>query len=218
MSDLGKFIGGFNIEEFRSRIATRGIQKNNKFLVTFNAPLTVKNFSQSFDANNIDRQLRFWTDSASIPGVMLATRQLLRYGYGAMEKKPVSPVFNDISFSIMNDGTTLNLIFFQEWIQYIVQYNASKSMGDTNDGNGVWEIEYKNNYMTDMNVMMFNDSGKQILNIVLREAYPIHVADIPLNWADNSNVQRVPVTFTFMDWYNLDLSDTGQVPIETPLK
>ena len=38
----------------------------------------------------------------------------------------------------------------------------------------------------------------------MREIYPITLGDVQLNWGDANNIMRVPVTFTFKDWYNID--------------
>lgn len=223
MANTG-FVGGFNIQEFKSKVESRGILKNNKFMMGFNLPQKLRATLPAILTQNVN-DLRFWCDGASIPGLMLSLRQILRYGTGAIEKKPVAPVFNDITFSIMADGASVNLEIFQQWIMYVCNCDFRNGPSDQST---TFELRYKqesdgsSNYTADMNVVVFDNAGKPSLNIVFREAYPIHIGDIPLNWADNGNIQRVPVTFTFCDWYDfaikestpLDLSDVPTQPLK----
>ena len=203
----------FNIEEFRAKTSERGIQKNNKFLVQMTLPNNIgpgvtTQFTNTYEGNQAQRfkatqqQMEFWTDGANIPGIMLSLRQLLHYGYGVTTKKPIAPVFNDITFSIMNDGSADNLKYFHAWINFINNFDARSGWSDYST---VFELRYLKDYSTKVDIYQFNDSGEENLHIVLEEAYPIHVGDIPLNWADNSNLQRVPVTFTFSGFFNHDI-------------
>src|SRR4051812_20814224 len=162
-----QFIGrSFNIQNFKSRIEHRGVQRNSKFLVKFQPPPGVLAFNNNV-LKPVADDMMFWTDATQIPGVSLSLRQVLRYGYGTMEKKPVAPVFNDIKFSVMNDEASQNFSFFQQWIEYICRYDADQAMGDNTT---TYELRYKNEYMTNINVIEFDQSGNQSLNILLHEA------------------------------------------------
>ncbi len=204
----------FNIRDFATKVAERGIQRNNKFKVVIPLPRNLDRFDQDqfLDTypgtqgqifQSVQRNLEFWTDAANIPGVMLSLRQLHHIGYGNVIKKPIAPVFNDITFSIMNDGGSDNLKHFHAWIQYINNFNTSDGM---NDNSTLYELRYLNDYQTTIDLYQYNDAGQENLHIVIQEAYPIHVGDLPLNWADNANLQRVPVTFTFRSWHNHDIT------------
>ncbi len=200
---------GFNIANFKAKIESRGILKNNKFQVRFNAPGEFKAANPGLMSafNSVDKDMVFWADGAAIPGISLSLRPLLHYGYGATEKKPVAPVFNDIRMSIINDGTNDNWNFFQQWVNFIVKFDFRNNFSDKDNQNTIWEVRYKSSYATNIQIVEYDDSGKPVMNIILQDAFPFAVQDIPLNWADNTNVQRVPVEFTFRDYYNQNLAD-----------
>src|SRR5688500_4594834 len=111
---------GFNIQKFRSVIESYGVQKNNKFLVRFFMPSALR---QSFGgeqdqakAQSTAHDLQFWCDSAVLPGIQMQMRQVLRYGYGPVEKKPFAPGFNDATFTIMGDQMNTNWSWFHHWL------------------------------------------------------------------------------------------------------
>jgi hypothetical protein len=71
-------------------------------------------------------------------------------------------------------------------------------------GQNPWELAYKYEYVSDVEVIVFNEQGNDVLTVVLREAYPTFVGDVQLNWGDTNNIARIPVTMTVYDWYNID--------------
>ena len=200
-------LSGFNINEFKAQTKVKGFQKNNKFLVRFPLPrgfLNTPNFSKYAE---IDKVLEYWCEGATIPGVALSLTPINRYGYGAIEKKPSTPTFTDANFTFIGDGKSDNWLFFQQWIRLIDNYDLRGGINPiTGYVNGKpispFEVSYKYEYASDVNLIVFDDSGTETFNIILRDAYPIYMGQIPLNWADNNTIMKIPITFTFMDWYN----------------
>ena len=201
---------GFNIQRFKSEIDKRGIQKNNKFLLSFYPSQFMRSQAGLESVQDITTAMQYWCEGATLPGVQLAMRQVLRYGYGPIEKKPFAPVFNDITFTFIGDGGGINIGFFQTWINTVNMFyvGANNPIAGTT-GIAPFELFYKEDYMVDMRVTAFNDVGDETTKIVLREAYPFTIQDLPLNWADNNTVMKVPITFVFHDWYY-------EKPIERP--
>ncbi len=202
---------GFNIERFRSQISAKGIQKPNKFLIQMGIPSGLQTFLTNTTYTQVVNNIQYWAEASQIPGIMLQMRQILRYGYGATEKKPFAPTFNDISLTILADGKAENWTLFQQWIKFINNYDMRGGLTVLDATTGaiqantqdVYELSYKNEYAINLDIIGFNDAGTETFHIVLREAFPIFVGDIPLNWQDNNNLMRIPVSFTFSDWYNL---------------
>jgi hypothetical protein len=196
---------GFNLATFKAKIESRGVQRNNKFIMRFNAPQALIDeigFSgEATSFQEVNRDLEFWCDGASIPAIMMTMRQIFRYGYGAIEKKPVSPLFTDITFSVLNDSkNSQNLRFFQQWMVFINNFDFRDPMSDDSP---VFELRYKKEYAVDINLFLFNEAGTPVYAITMREAFPVNVNEMPVNWADNANPQRIPVTFSFHDWYDV---------------
>lgn len=192
---------GFNVNNFLARIAENGVQKNNKFLVRFPLPQGLFTTGGQAQFMNTARDLEYWCDSASIPGVALLTHSVLRYGYGTSEKKPYAIQFSDANFTFLADGKTAIWTLFQQWINRTIKYSVPDGFAADSATSGSYEVAYRGDYTVDINVLAFNEVGDVTMNIVLREAFPIFVGEMPLNMADGS-LAHVPVTFAFNDWYN----------------
>jgi hypothetical protein len=197
---------GFNISTFASSVHKNGIMRPSKFLVRIPYP---RGMVEHVSLKETARYLELWCDSSNIPSIALATNDIHRYGYGNLEKKPYLALNNDINMTFISDGNATIWTFFQQWIRMIINYDMRNGIQGESRNNGVladqkpFELAYKNEYVSDIELIVFNDqTNKPSLEIVLREAYPIFVGDMPLNWADTSSIMRVPVSFTVYDWYH----------------
>lgn len=203
---------GFNVNNFRAELSKKGVMKNNKFFVRMYSP---RGFSNSGNrdaallASDTVRFLEFWCEGTNIPGVSLSTTEIRRYGYGAMEKKPYVTLSNDITMSFIGDAKGIIWAYFQNWIKLIVNYDMRNGItGSTGilRNQKPFELAYKDDYAVDIHISVFDDVGNESIHVVLRDAYPTFVGDIQLNWGDTNSLMRVPVTFSFFDWYNEKLT------------
>ena len=39
------------------------------------------------------------------------------------------------------------------------------------------------------------------MSVIMKQAFPINLGDIPLSWSDNNNLMRVNASFAFTEWY-----------------
>lgn len=178
-------------------------------MVQFPLPIGMRGNEKESELISTNRDLEFWCEGTNIPGIGLATHPVLRYGYGAVEKKPASPSFNDVNFSIIGDGKADNWTFFKSWISMINNFDLRNGINpDTvntkiaGKSQSPYELAYKYEYASDVNILVFDDTGKSTFDIILRDAYPIFLGDIQLNWSDNNTIMKIPVSFTFQDWYS----------------
>lgn len=201
---------GFNVQTFISSVSKNGVMRNNKFLVRIPMPRGMLQSSASNRLQSTSRFIELWCESTNIPGVSLSTNEIRRYGYGNVEKKPYVSINNDVNFSFLSDGDGEIWSFFQQWIRMIVNYDMRNGIDPQGRKNGVlagqnpWELAYKYEYVSDVEVIVFDEQGHDVLTVVLREAYPTFVGDVQLNWGDTNNIARIPVTMTVYDWYNID--------------
>jgi len=196
---------GFNINNFISNINANGVMRNNKFLVRVYTPLGF--YSSQSILTETGKYMEFWCDSASIPGVMLNTKSVHRYGYGHEEKRPHLPQFADVNLSFLSDAKGAIWTFFQQWIKLIYNYDLSDGVLKSNGvvrGQLPMEISYKENYAVNVEIFVFKETGEQILSVMLREAYPVALGAVALNWGDTNNIVKIDVGLTYFDWYNTD--------------
>jgi hypothetical protein len=147
------------------------------------------------------------------------TGDIRRYGYGPIEKNPYVSHHNDPNFQFIADGKMAIWTYFQQWMKLIINYDMRAGiMGRTGVGAPggerardqlPYEIAYKEDYAVDVEVILYSWEGEKRQKIVLREAYPIFVGDIPLNWDDVNRYVQIPVTLTMFDWYNETVNVRG---------
>lgn len=150
------------------------------------------------------RTLAFLCESTNLPGVALASSEIRRYGFGPTEKKPYAPIFTDINFNFFVDGTGLVQKFFYKWMNGIVKFDELHygRAGDINFGETIepFEVNYKNRYATDIIITTVDESNNDIINVRLREAFPLFMGDISLGWNDTDTISRLPINFTYYNW------------------
>jgi hypothetical protein len=212
-------VNGFNIERFRALTeGDRGFQKPSKFLARIPIPSSLLGISEFLETG---RNLSFWCDAASLPGAAIQTRDVARYGYGMIEKRPVRNIVQDLNFTFYADGGTnpntpntgTNWNFFTTWVRSISNFNMSRGlmMPDTSPEQGTggtganplqaYEIAYKASYVSDIEVHVFKPDGSESHAVVLRDAFPTYVQEITVRWGDDGAIMQIPVLFAFTDWF-----------------
>lgn len=208
---------GFNIENFKSELSDKnGAMRNNKFLVTFATPPVLLKNSPS---TPINRTIEFWCDSVNLPGYQLMQHDTRRWTYGPTEKRPFAPNFQSLQCSFLADGKGLVWNFFSTWMQRIMPHDTNEGFNSISGFNNgyPYELDYKENYVTDLNILVFGDGRGELnvnsknktfeepsiklLDIICIEAFPSQVMDINLNWADTNNVAKIGVVFEYRDWF-----------------
>jgi hypothetical protein len=206
---------GFNVGVFRAAITERDLLRPNRFLIEFTIPLGLFGIGEFDETVQTVRTLEYWCEGLSIPSFALATYPNLRYGYGAMEKRPFMGQFDTITCAVINDGKAANFNFFYSWINMIHNNNMSQgpfavpntvtAVNDANQPRAVgqfpYELSYKKEYATDVKIRVYDNQGNERKTICLREAFPMMLGEMQLNWADNQSYLRLPVSLTFTDWY-----------------
>jgi hypothetical protein len=221
----------FDISTFRSTISRKGLLPTNKFLVRFTPPKgLLSNISQidtkSFGDGATDSQstltteLSFHCDSVVIPGLVLLTAESRRYGYGPNEKRPFTAIYSDVPMSFLVDGNGDNIRFFHNWLKLIHNHDNRDGLrvaSGISANQYAFESSYKIDYVTNIEILVFNNEGgsnkeeaTEVLCVTLRDAFPTTILDVPMNWADNNNLMRLPVVFTCFDFYERVITFNSQ--------
>jgi hypothetical protein len=199
----------FSISEFKAEISKKdSFQRTNKFLVTFASPRVLVNYQ-----TNVVRSMRFWVMDINLPGYAMASNEVRRYTYGAAEKRPFGPAFEDLRMVVMMDTKTDNWDFFHSWMQSIIPHDMSRGIDATNTtigtrtGAAPYELEYRQNYVTDLNIICYDEGGNAKLQVVCREAFPLAIGDVEFSWSDTNKIALLPITMTYVDWYYENAKD-----------
>lgn len=207
---------GFNISVFRSAINQLDIARPNLFVVEFSIPPGLANGGQGMLTTV--KTLEYWCEVAALPGVQIQTYPGQRYGYGNYETRALLNAFAELSVDIFFDANAYNWQFFADWMNLIINRNGQNGPlpGSGPNGASQNELEYRDNFVADIGVYIFDSAGNVIKYIVMRDAFPKVIGDIRLGWGELNSIMRLPIQFAFNDWYEGAIPVTG--PALPPLK
>lgn len=184
--------------DFLSEFRKKSFARTNLFEITLFPPKVMI-------GEKLTYSLHLYAESATLPGLNFATSDVRRYGYGPLEKKPYAPIFNDVTISFLVDGTGDLYKYFYKWLNRIVstdQYINGNS--NSKNGLGAFEVEYKDDYKTQINISTFDEAGNAVLNSQIVDAVPISISDTQLSWGENDQIMRLQITFSYFQHILLD--------------
>jgi hypothetical protein len=207
---LGTFINGQprsnisnrSLNDFRSSLNKfNGLARSSLFHVTIPVPKMMAGSTQGDNIVN-SAELSLLCEQATLPGVSLATTEIKRHGYGAVEKKPYTAVFTDQTFNFYGDNKGSVHKYFYSWMNGIVKTDLNPNERALLGYNGLspFEVEFKENYAVDIIITCVDEVKQDIIICKLNQAYPIFLGDVSLSWADTDTIMRLPITFTFYNW------------------
>lgn len=202
--------GKFSINEFKSAVNQyNGLLKNNLFLCQIIPPATMAGASA--------RDIILFCDNANMPSVRLAVdEEIVRNGYGPAESMPYKPMFTEVQLGFYGDGEGMIHTFFQEWINSIVNFDLRNGYEAFSSRTGMspYEVAYKEDYATQMQMCVYNETQNNIIEIEIFEAFPLAIDDIQLNWGSNDEIMRINVRFSFT--YYVSKSTAPQILSGSP--
>jgi hypothetical protein len=185
----------FNISEFKSRIDKYGgLARKNLFVVdiTFNGRntnITVPNFSQS--------DLRFFCQSAILPGLNIQVQDYKPNGFGLPYSVPISLVPDQINLIFMLDSQHRVLNFFHQWMQKIINYDVSRGIFSQVNGQLPYEIGYKTDYVSTLRLSFYSTDLNTHYEYTLLEAFPTQISPINVSWDENNSYATMTVNFSY---------------------
>jgi len=132
---------------------------------------------------------------ANLPGRNISTIE--QKTYGPFEKFAYHTSYSDIDLTFIMDGDMGLKYFFDAWIN---------SINPTNDFN----IEYKDNYVADINITQYDMGNNETYSVKLIDAYPININQLDLDWS-NDGYHKLTVTFAYTYWINDSQNDSSPV-------
>jgi len=207
----------FKLSDMRGELAERGYLKQHSFEVqitvppalsgpgnAFGAPSSIGSYSgREMLSTDVSRMLLLRADTCRLPGTLVGTQMVQRYGFGPIRKQAINAVFSDIAVSFIVDQSGLVQSFFYSWLNSIVNFGQSLGIGSVASAGGrlpSYEIDYPDQYTAPINIRQYDPTGRQIEQIDLTHAFPTMVADRPVGWGMINSVQRLVVSFTFQEW------------------
>lgn len=196
-----------SINNLKSKLSKLDILSNNLFYVQFVSP-------PMMGPSAFDKDLSLLCYQAQLPGVSFASSEVRRYGMGPSVKSPTLPQFTDMSLTFVGDGQGIVRNYFLDWMNRMVFFTEGGG-GPLINNNAPFEIEYKAQYATRINIVSVDRYNRAILVTELHDAFPIALGDQQLSWQDMDSLMSVNVTMTYRNWRTQTL-DVGSIADGAP--
>jgi len=203
----------FNISEFNSKLSKHGVAKNNLFFARINIPQALVN---EFVDIPISKDLEFYCKSVTLPELDITTGDVQPQGFGPVVRRPQSMSFPVVPAIFMVDSDFGVMKFFHRWMQAIVNYDRSGgNFGSVNNALP-FEMGYKSEYATTMDVAVFSQNTKKVEYVyTFSGLYPINTGNVSPAWENAGEVLTLPVGFTY-DELKVTGSQGGRVQSDKP--
>jgi len=196
----------FNISNFKSNIESYGILQSNKFEMYIRPPNILFNTSindgnNEITMNDLTRLLKFRAEDVRVPGISLLTADIARYGVGPTFKFPFNNLINEINVTFLSDRYGFIWQFWHNWMKAIFDFNG---LDDATTGarnrQPTYTTEYRDNYSTEMQIIIYDNTGEDYIKINLHKVFPISFRDIMLDWGNNNELLSISVNLSFTEF------------------
>lgn len=174
-----------NINEFFGRVnSSRSFARPNRFRVMLPSPFGGDTVYLSLMAEQVD-----------LPGQSFSTQEIKTQG--PVRLQPYNALFQQTAIVFSVDSDMEIKKFFDRWLN--LMYDKTTHF-----------FSYHDEYKVDMVIEQFNEEGVVVYRTRLRDTFPLNINATTLAWAENDNIQRLPVSFSYESW------ETLPVQIERP--
>jgi len=196
----------FNINRFKENIAVYQTLPNNKFEVFVRPPnillnKAIDNLGTETSTNEITRLLRYRIEELRLPSINILAPEVSRYGVGPTQKMPVNAQFQEIFFNILSDGYGHIWQFWHNWARTIFEFTGY----DSANARQAFRIptyanEYKQDYSTTMQIIVYDNFGNAIQKINLYDAFPLSIKENELSWNTQDELLKLNIIITFKEY------------------
>jgi hypothetical protein len=182
----------FNINEFKSTMNKYGgpARKNLYVVEIMNGPIGNDGMSV--------RDLRFFCQTATIPGLNYSVADYYPNAFGAKQSIPISVQPDQFNAVFMLDSDHMVLRFFHQWMQSIINYNYADGPFSQIGDQLPFEVGYKKDFACNILVKHYStDDPERYYEYVLHDAFPTQVSGVDVSWADNDTFATATVNFTY---------------------
>ena len=176
----------FDVEDFTSVIATKGLASSNKFEVAIYFPNGLS-----------DSNLNLMCDTVSIAGKNIQSTADIQYGI-RREVAYNAPTYEPITLSFYCTEELREKKLLDEWQGTIVRTNsaANATVGAS------FDVGYYDDYARESKIVVtkLNVSGLPVYKHEYLEVYPKTVSSIELSHATASAPMKVTATFNYIRW------------------
>lgn len=183
----------FNIQEFRSVVLANDPIRPSNFHVRFYPPTSILPLAPS----GLINELEFWGEAAELPLLQHHTWQVQKWGYGAVEDRPLIPVYQEFRVTFIADKAGAVWRFFKNWQKFVVENDFNST------AKAQYELAYRDEYLADVQLQIYDKntaSTEPSISVTMVEAFPYAMGSTRLDWGLQNEIMRFPVSFRFKNW------------------
>lgn len=185
----------FNISSFTSSLQKHGVAQNNAFRMRITTPLALQ--TETKGTSPVIDDAEFYCQSVTLPEFDIQTSEVQQQGFGTITRRPQSLNFPVLPAVFLVDQELGMVKYFHRWAQHIINYDNSNGQYSSVDGALPFEINYKSDYATRLNVDVLAKNGSVEYSYEFGGAYPINIGSVEESWADNDALLTLSVGFSF---------------------
>jgi hypothetical protein len=200
----------FKLSQFRSSLNSYGVAKTNTYEVIISPPRGLDfQFAVDISIENL-RQLSLRCSSVQLPELDLLTLPYYSKVTGVAENRVIGlNQFKIIPMEFIVDADMKSVNFFQNWLQFIVNYSAGNNFQAVNGNQLPYEVSYINEYAGTVEINVYpsgmqgfpgeDGTNTKFQQYRLIKAFPVNMGNIQLRWdsTDAQSVMILPVGFTY---------------------
>lgn len=224
----------FKISEFKAELNSNGYLRPWEYQVVLAAPPALAgsqfvNQNQSVGSSNIQSMISLRSTQARTPAMQIDWLDIPRYGVGLKQGSPYNAHIKHTHFAFICDKAGNLYNFFHSWLNYIFAFSplANAQGGPiANQNRANYILNYKDQYVTDVHINLFNPAGGQrnqtssssaiAMEFILFQAFPVTINEIPLDWEDTKSLVEMTVVLNYRD-YAISTSNLGTGTLNTTL-
>ena len=191
----------FNIKQFSSQIANKGVSKESQFEVRIFFPQSL---------GGLDAELTLRAESASIPGRTSQTIDDARDVTGPVRKIGYAPIYVPMDITFLCDEELNVKEKMDSWMDIILGNHRVAGAGQRNSTK-LFNPGYYSDYIGTIEILKFNESGQKVVTTKLLEAYPFSIALLNLSW-ESEALQKLQVQFQYRYYEQLNVKDRKNIP------
>jgi hypothetical protein len=195
----------YNVTDILGSLNKYDVLQTNKFVVSMRIPDTLSNLSiNNVNLSDIGRLIQVRVEQCRLPGITYMATDVNRYGIGPMQKMPYNVQFTDTSITLIADKNGDLYQFFYAWLNSIFDFSGDETT------RGSYLTEYKEKYITELTIEVYDSYGNIVQTFLLKDAFPISFNEIPLSWNQNNELVKLIVGFSFKEWMLKKISASSQ--------
>jgi hypothetical protein len=188
----------FKLQEFISSINTDGLARTSVYEVIISPPVSLQ-----LDAG-VQKMMTLRCQDVQLPELDFQVLQYYTKTIGPGERRVMGlNPYKIIPMELIIDKGLKIRQFFENWMQYIVNYDSPSAYASIKGGQLPYEMSYKEEYVGTVDIRVWpngmqtgEDTDPPIV-YQLQNAYPVNMGNVGLNWNNTDRAMILPIGFTY---------------------